>query len=147
MGSQATKAIRARRRKAAARVERLIAGANAGNPDTAAARQRILATARTARQRLRALESTRRSLAAKETEVGEAILALTDEGITSNDAYRLLDLSCAIGRRYVDIALRTGGNGRRSSTAEPGHAATAAYDGKHPNDKPGTGPPLEGMNR
>jgi hypothetical protein len=106
MGIETTKALQARRREAAAHIERLIARADERSPIGSARRARIKEGARLARRRIKALTAAQEAVASIELEVGQALLRVIDQGMSRNGAFELAGLSRHLGRRYVDVALR-----------------------------------------
>ena len=111
MGSETTKALLARRREAAARVDRLVAAAEEPSPIQASRLARIKSANREGRRALRALDSAERTLAEAETRVGSALIRLTQEGLSRSEAYASLGLSRAIGRRFIELTVRLRGGG------------------------------------
>src|SRR5680860_1315621 len=105
MGIETTRALKARRREAAARIDRLIAQADLLSPIGSVRRARIKEGARIARRRLRALTAAQQSVAAIEVEIGQALLRVVDQGLSRNEAFDLAGLSRHLGRRYLDLAL------------------------------------------
>jgi hypothetical protein len=129
MGIETTRALQARRRESAARIDRLIAQANDRSPIGSARQARIKEGARIARRRIKSLSAAQRAAAAIEIEIGQALLRITEQGLSRNEAFDLAGLSRHLGRRYVDLALaRTdpssdgvvhNGGSRRRHAAEP----------------------------
>jgi hypothetical protein len=107
MGSETTKALLARRREAAAQVERLIAAAEERSHIGASRLARIKSATREGRRALRALDSAERTLAEAETQVGTTLLRLTQDGLSRSEAYKSLGISRAIGRRLIELAAGT----------------------------------------
>ena len=105
MGIETTKALQARRRETAARIDRLIAQADARSPIGSARRARIKEAARIARRRFRALAAAQQSVAAIEVEIGRALLRVVDQGLSRKEAFDLAGLRRHLGRRYLDLAL------------------------------------------
>ena len=126
MGSETTKALQARRREAAARVDRLIAAAHERSPIGSARLARIKAATRDGRRALKALESAERSLAEAETQVGDALNRLTQDGLSRSEAYESLGLSRAIGRRLIELAAPTRRKCTDFSTSTPAERASSA---------------------
>jgi len=119
MGSETSKALRARRREFAAQIERLIAQADERSPIGSARRGRIKEAGRLARRRLRALAAAQQSVAVIEIEVGLALLQAVDEGLSRNEAFELAGLSRHLGRRYVDLALAAQDRLRVAPSTDP----------------------------
>lgn len=105
MGVETAKALRARRRETAARIDRLIVRADERNPLGAARRARISEGARLVRRRLKSLAVAREEVTAIEVELGRALLGLVDQGLSRNEAFELANVPRHLGRRYVDLAL------------------------------------------
>jgi len=105
VGSETTKALLARRREAAARVDRVIAAAKERSPNGASRLARIRSAIREGRRALRALDSAERTLADAETQVGNTLLRLTQDGLSRSEAYESLGISRAIGRRLIALAV------------------------------------------
>jgi hypothetical protein len=120
MGSETSKALRARRREFTAQIERLIAQADQRSPIGSARRARIKESGRLARRRLRALTAAQESVAAIEIEVGLALLQAVEEGLSRNEAFELAGLSRHLGRRYVDLALAAQDRLRVAPSTDPG---------------------------
>jgi len=125
MGSETSKALRARRRESAAQIERLIAQADERSPIGSARRARIKEAGRLARRRLRALTAAQSSVAAIEIEVGLALLKAVDEGLSRNEAFELAGLSRHLGRRYVDLALAAQDRLQVAPSTDPGDGLEA----------------------
>ncbi len=104
MGSEAARAIRARQRESAARVERLIRRRDERALIGSSRRQRIKAAAREGRLALRVLDKAGRSVADAEERVGRALERITAEGLPRSDAYAALDLTRAVGDRLIGLA-------------------------------------------
>lgn len=138
MGSETTKALQARRREAAARVDRLIAAADERSPIGSARRARIKTTIRDGRRALRALDAAERVLAEVETRVGAALIRLTEDGLSRSEAYESLGISRAVGRRLLELAVTTrrtsavfstGRSTDPASSADRADGETGASDG------------------
>lgn len=108
MGSETAKALRARRREAAAASARLLAAVDERSPIGAARRERIKATASLARRRIKALAMAQQRASEIETEIGHALARIVDQGLSRNEAYELVGLSRHLGRRYLDLATYPG---------------------------------------
>lgn len=121
MGIETTKALQARRRESAARIDRLIARAAERSPIGSVRRARIKEAARMAQRRLRALAAAQQSVAAIEVEIGQALLRVVDQGLSRNEAFDLVGLRRHLGRRYLDLALS-------AQTQLPGEFSTAHVD-------------------
>jgi hypothetical protein len=121
MGIETTKALQARRRESAARIDRLIAQADERSPIGSVRRARIKEAARIARRRLRALAAAQQSVAAIEVEIGQALMRVVDQGLSRNAAFDLAGLSRHLGRRYLDLA-------QSAQTQVPGEFSTALAD-------------------
>lgn len=104
MGIETTKALQARRREAADRIERLIARAHERSPISSARRARIKESARQGRRRIMALSAAQQAVTAIEVEIGQALLRIVDQGMSRNQAFELAGLSRHLGRRYLDRA-------------------------------------------
>lgn len=119
MGSETTKALAARRREASARAVRLIAEAEEHSPIGAARRARIISTVREGRRSVKALGAAERALTVLQARVGAALIRLTEDGLSRSDAYELLDLSRAVGRRLIDVSASTQCASEVPSTSSP----------------------------
>jgi hypothetical protein len=102
VGIETTKALRARRREAAARVDRLVAGAEERSPVVSARRGRIRAAVRDGRRAVRAMDAAERALVEGRARVGRALTRLTGDGLSRNEAYQALGVSRAVGRRLIE---------------------------------------------
>ena len=138
MGSETTKALRARQREASARVDRLIAEADERSPIGSARRARIKSAVRDGRRALRALDAAERALADVEGRAGAALTRLTEDGLSRNEAYESLVVSRAVGRRLIELAVTTrrtsadfstGTSTDRASSADHAEGETGASDG------------------
>lgn len=105
MGIGTAKALQARRREAAAHIERLIAQADERSPIGSARRARIRDESRLARRRIKALAAAQQAVSAIEVEIGQALIRITDQGLSRNEAFELASLSRHLGRRYVELAM------------------------------------------
>ena len=131
MGVETARALQARRRETAARIERLIATAAQRDPTNAARQSRIGDARRQARSRLRALATAQRAVTAIEVEVGEVLMRMVDEDLSRNDAFKLAGLERHLGRKYAALAeaarlrLRAGSStdlvADDGPTPDPGH--------------------------
>jgi hypothetical protein len=121
MGIETTKALQARMRESATRIDRLIAHADERSPIGSVRRARIKEAARIARRRLRVLAAARQSVAAIEVEIGQALLRVVDQGLSRNEAFDLAGVSRHLGRRYLDLALS-------AQTQVPSEFSTAFAD-------------------
>ena len=130
MGVETSKAVQARRREHAARVERLIAKADERCPIGSARRARIQETGRLARRRMRALVTAQQAVSAIEVEIGRALLRAVDDGLSRNEAFELVGLRRHLGRKYVERALTAQDRVRASSSTDPSrsHAAHQLED-------------------
>lgn len=108
MGSETAKALRARRREAAAASARLLAAVDERSPLGSARRERIKAAASLARRRIKALATAQQRAEEIETEIGQALNRLVDQGLSRNEAYELVGLTRHLGRRYLDLATYPG---------------------------------------
>ena len=126
MGSETTKALLARRREAAARVDRLIAATEEHSPIGSVRRARIKSATREGRRALRALDSAERTLAEAESQVGNTLIRLTQDGLSRSEAYEALGLSRAIGRRLIGLAVCTRRTPADLSTDAPTERASSA---------------------
>lgn len=106
MGTEAGKAIRARQRESAARVERLIRRRDERTLIGSARQQRIKAAAREGRLALRVLAKAEQSVGSAEERVGRALRQMVEEGLPRSDAYAALDLTRAVGDRLIGLAER-----------------------------------------
>lgn len=129
MGIETTKALRARRREAAARVDRLVAGAEERSPVGSARRARITAAVRDGRRALRAMDAAEQALVEVRARVGLTLTRLTSDGLSRNEAYRALGVSRAVGRRLIErpAARRTSADG--SPPRAPGRAPSSSPAG------------------
>ena len=103
MGVTTARALQARRRESAARIERVIGKADERTPIGSARRTRIKEAGRLARRKVRALAAAQQSVAALEVEVGLALLKVIEQGLSRNEAFELVGLSRHHGRRYLDL--------------------------------------------
>ena len=126
MGKETTRALQARRRETAARVERLIAAADRRNPIAWARRARIKAAVRDGRRELRALEGADQAATDRRARVGVVLARLADDGLSRSEAYEALGLSRAIGRRFFDLAVRRRTSAESSTTRASGRAQPAS---------------------
>ena len=104
MGVTTARALQARRRESAARIERVIAKADERSPIGSAHRTRINKAARLARRKVRALVAAQQSVTAIEVEIGLVLLQVVEQGLSRNEAFELVGLSRHHGRRYLDLA-------------------------------------------
>ena len=104
MGTETTKALRARRRESRAHIDRLIAKADERSPLESVRRARVAEGARLARRRLKELAAAQEALAAIEVEIGRALLRVVEQGLSRNQAFELLGVSRHLGRRYLASA-------------------------------------------
>jgi len=146
MGSEATKALQARRLTVATRVDRLVREAERRSPASVTKRKRIQIATRLGRRRLRAIGPAQAALTALEAGVGDVILAMGQEGISRNGAYESLGLTRAVGRRYVALAESTRGHSTKFSTAKAGAGAGERRAAEHRNQEPQSGPATERRN-
>ncbi|WP_148046156.1 hypothetical protein [Nocardioides marmoriginsengisoli] len=107
MGSETTKALRARQREASTRVTRLIAEADAGSPIGSARRTRINSAVREGRRAITALGSAERAVADAEARAGAALIRITEDGLSNNEAFESLGISRAVGRRLINLSVST----------------------------------------
>lgn len=130
MGSETTKALVARRRAASARADRLVAEARERDPIGSARRARISSTVREGRRALKALGAAERALVDLQARVGAALIRLTEDGLSRNEAYQSLNVSRAVGRRLIRLSastrpavsgLSTGTSTDPASGADPAH--------------------------
>lgn len=138
MGIETTKALQARRREAAARVDRLLAVAGERSAVASARRVRIKAAVRDGRRALRALGTAEQAVLDLRARVGVALTRLTGDGLSSNDAYRALGVSRAVGRRLIGLpeARRTAAD--VSTTQASGRAAhPGPTEGEADEQRPG----------
>jgi hypothetical protein len=105
MGVEASKAIRAKQRERAARVERLIARHDQRGEVGRERRNRIGAMVREGRRALRARDVALGAVADSEIRVGAALARIAAEGLSLNHAYEALGLSRNVGRRLVQSAV------------------------------------------
>ena len=126
MGSETTKALRVRRREADARVARLIAAADERSPIGSARLARIKTATREGRRAMRALESAERTVVDAEAQVGAALIRVTQTGLSRSEAFELLGLRRAIGRRLIELAAPTRRTCSDFSTATPAERASSA---------------------
>lgn len=125
MGTETTRALQRRRRRAASQIDRLIARAEAEDPIGSAHRARTCATARTAHRALRVLADAQVAVAELELHIGRLLVRLVGQGMSRNEAFALVGLRRHVGRRYLDLALRAqtipsaGPSTVPSSDAEP----------------------------
>jgi hypothetical protein len=144
MGIETTKALQARRREAAAHMERLIARADKRSPIGSARRARVKQVARLARRRVKALTAAQEAVASIEVEVGLALLRVVEQGVSRNESFELAGLSRHLGRRYVALALGAQGEvpSAQSTAAASGRAtASASGDLGHSDVHPGATTP------
>lgn len=104
MGTEAAKALRARRRESRARIDRLIARADERSPLDSVRRARVAESARLARRRLKALATAQEGVAAIEVEIGRAVLRIVEQGLSRNEAFELAGVRRHLGRRYLAAA-------------------------------------------
>ena len=144
MGSETAKALRARRREAAAASARLLAAVDERSPIGAARRERIKAAASLARRRLKTLAVAHQRVDEIEVEVGQALIRIVDQGLSRNEAYELVGLSRHLGRRYLDLASYPRGNAPTNSSAASAVAegpTPSGADGGHHGDRTVADPP------
>jgi hypothetical protein len=104
LGSEATKGIEARRRKLAARIERLIEEAERTEPLGVARRHRIKDAVRRGLREQRGIEAHTRAMVAAEVRQGRVLIELTQEGMSERASYRALRLSRPVGERRLKLA-------------------------------------------
>jgi hypothetical protein len=136
MGVEAGKAIRARQRETATRVDRLIAKRDGHGPSGSIRRERIQAATRDGRRALRARDAAQGAVHAAEVRVGAALARIAAEGLSSNEAFEVLGLSKSVGRRLVQTALdaprrrdassSTAPVSGRATSSSTGHGETGA---------------------
>jgi hypothetical protein len=123
VGIEATKALQARRREAAARVDRLVVVAEDRRTVGSGGRARIKAAVRDGRRALRAMGAAEQALVELRARAGLALTRLTADGLSRNEAYQALGVSRAVGRRLLEPS------GARRTSADvsppwaPGRAA------------------------
>lgn len=131
MGVTTARALQARRRESATRIERVIARAEERSPIGSARRTRMKDAARRARRKVAALAAAQQAAAAIEVEIGRALLDVVEQGLSRNEAFELAGLARHLGRRYLDLA---GGSptpaGAGSSTASAAGAVLPAPTGE-----------------
>jgi hypothetical protein len=120
VGMEAARAIRARQREAAARVERLIAKRDQDGPVGSGRRARIQAAVRDGRRALRARDAAQAAVAAAEARAGAALARITAEGLSLHDAAAAMGLSKSVGRRLL-----------KAGHPATGHPAGVSSTGRH----------------
>jgi hypothetical protein len=101
MGVEAGKAIRARQRETATRVDRLIAKRDEHGPIGSIRRERIKAATRDGRRALRARDAAQGAVHGAEVRVGAALARIAAQGLSCNEAFEVLGLSKSVGRRLL----------------------------------------------
>lgn len=140
MGIETTKALKARRRAATARVDRLIANADQRSPNEVARQARVSTAVRDGRRARRDIDVAERAVVAAQTRVGMTLTRLTDEDLSLNEAYAALGLSRAVGRRLVDLStlrrpghdvstIRNTGRALSAGSADPDTGMSGRGDG------------------
>lgn len=76
--------------------------------------------------RARALDAAEQALAEIEAGVGAALIRVTEDGLSRNEAYVSLGLNRAVGRRLIELALTTRCTSADSSTGTPTDRASSA---------------------
>ena len=129
MGKEAARAVRARQRKTAARVERLIANRDAAGPVDPVGvgrRRRLTAAIREGRRALRARHAARAAIHDAEARAGAALRAITAEGLSLRAAVDAVGVSKSVGRRLSEAAHTTRRTNPTWSTAPTGQNADCA---------------------
>jgi hypothetical protein len=119
MGVESGKAIRARQRETATRVDRLIAKRDERAPIGRARRQRIALIVRQGRHALRSRDAAQAAVEAAERRVGVALVRMAADGLSLNDAFDVLGLSESVGRRLVRAAEPATRRTGTSSSTDP----------------------------
>lgn len=148
MGTEAAKALRARRRESRAHIDRLIARADERSPIGSVRRTRTAEAARLARRRLKALATAREAVAAIEVEIGRALLRVVEQGLSRNEAFELAGVSRHLGRRYLAAAQGAQVSDVASFSTDPvapAHPESGRRDRGTDGSRPGTAVP-EGNN-
>jgi hypothetical protein len=126
MGSETGKALLARRRESTERISRLVTEAQERNPAGAARRHHITQSLRLARRRLRALAAARRTVAALEVDIGDALMRVEAEGMSRNEVFQRVGVPRHAGRKY--IAAARAAQDRLPAASSPGHVAVLGTD-------------------
>lgn len=132
MGVTTARALQARRRESAARIERVLAKADERSPIGSARRTRIKEAARLARRKVRALAAAQQSITALEVEIGLALRKVLEQGLSRNEAFELVGLSRHHGRRYLDLAAGS----QKPCPAGSSTTSTAAAVPPAPGERP-----------
>jgi hypothetical protein len=103
MGLVANRAITARQRAVAARVERRVAGYAAGRPDQQDRDQRVQDAKRALRRALRARAAAEQARHDADLAAGTALRRLLAEGLSLGDAAVLVDLTPSAAKRLLRL--------------------------------------------
>jgi hypothetical protein len=130
MGVETSRAIRARQRATAARVDRLIARRDEQGSRGEARRRRISVALREACRALRARGTAQEAVGTAEGRAGVAMVLIASEGLSFSDVFCALGVSESVGRRLVEI-------GRSSTTRAAAGLSTDAARGGAVTGEPG----------
>jgi hypothetical protein len=140
MGTETSKALRARRRESTAHIDHLIARADERSPLGSARRAHVAQGACLARRRLKALAATRQAAAVIEVEIGRALLRVVEQGLSRNEAFELAGVSRYLGRRYLARAEGARASAQANFSTDPtapAHPESARRDRGTDGSQPG----------
>ena len=146
MGIETTKALQARRRESAAKIERLIARTQERDRSGSARRARIKEMARLGRRKVRALTDAKQSVQGMELEIGQVLVRILGHGVSRNEAFELIGLSRHVGRGYLDLAMSPPAAVPTAVSTEPSNDCAAGRP-EADLDLNGNRPPAPGPGR